>query len=78
MKQSWPNDAAREITLARKQLYERYAGQLMASVFVILVTERRHKMFLHDGLFEYFRSFDKFTYKGEWVTQSMACACDGK
>ena len=47
--------------LARKQLYERYAGQLMV---------------LHDGFLNIFRSFSQFTYKGEgslkaWLTRIM-------
>ena len=51
--------------LARKQLYERYAGQLMAICIRYIGDRETAQDVLHDGFLNIFRSFDKFTYKGE-------------
>lgn len=61
---------------ARKQLYEQYAGQLMA-VCVRYVGDREAAQdVLHDGFLRVFRSFGQFTYQGEgslraWLTRIM-------
>ena len=62
--------------LARKQLYERYAGQLMAICIRYIGDRETAQDVLHDGFLNIFRSFDKFTYKGEgslkaWLARVM-------
>ena len=55
--------------LARKQLYERYAGQLMA-ICIRYIGDRETAQDV---------SFFRQVYlQRRRVTQSMACACDGK
>ena len=63
--------------LARKQLYERYAGQLMAVCVRYTGDREVAQDVLHDGFLNIFRSFSQFTYKGEgslkaWLTRIMA------
>ena len=50
--------------LARKQLYERYAGQLMAICVRYTGDREVAQDVLHDGFLNIFRSFSQFTYKG--------------
>ena len=62
--------------LARKQLYERYAGQLMAICVRYTGDREVAQDVLHDGFLNIFRSFSQFTYKGEgslkaWLTRIM-------
>ena len=62
--------------LARKQLYERDAGQLMAICVRYIGDRETAQDVLHDGFLNIFRSFDKFTYKGEgslkaWLARVM-------
>ena len=62
--------------LARKQLYERYAGQLMAFCFCFFGVCVLVFVVLFVGFLNIFRSFDKFTYKGEgslkaWLARVM-------
>ena len=64
--------------LARKQLYERYAGQLMAICIRYIGDRETAQDVLHDGLFEYLSFFRQVYLQRRRVTQSMACACDGK
>ena len=49
--------------LARKQLYERYAGQLMAVCVRYTGDREVAQDVLHDGFLNIFRSFSQFTYK---------------
>lgn len=62
--------------LARRQLYERYAGQLMAVCVRYTGDREVAQDVLHDGFLNIFRSFSQFTYKGEgslkaWLTRIM-------
>lgn len=62
--------------LARKQLYERYAGQLMAICVRYTGDREVAQDVLHDGFLNIFRSFSQFTYKGEgslkaWLARIM-------
>ena len=62
--------------LARKQLYERSAGQLMAVCVRYTGDREVAQDVLHDGFLNIFRSFSQFTYKGEgslkaWLTRIM-------
>ncbi len=60
--------------LARKQLYERYAAQLMAVCIRYTGDRDVAQDVLHDGFLHIFRSFNQFDYKGEgslraWLTR---------
>lgn len=62
--------------LARKQLYERYAGQLMAICIRYVGDREVAQDVLHDGFLNIFRSFGQFAYKGEgslkaWLSRVM-------
>ncbi|MGL5272367.1 MAG: RNA polymerase sigma factor [Phocaeicola sp.] len=62
--------------LARKELYERYAGHLLAICIRYLGDREIAQDVLHDGFILLFRSFDKFTYQGEgslkaWMSRIM-------
>lgn len=62
--------------LARKQLYERYAGQLMAICVRYTGDREVAQDVLHDGFLQIFRSFGQFTYRGEgslraWLARIM-------
>ncbi len=59
---------------ARKQLYECYAGQLMAVCIRYTGNREAAKDVLHDGFLQIFRSIQQFDYKGEgslraWMTR---------
>lgn len=61
---------------ARKQLYEQYAGQLMAVCLRYSGDRDLAQDILHDGFLKAFRSFHQFAYKGEgslraWLTRIM-------
>ncbi|MGL5980359.1 MAG: RNA polymerase sigma factor [Phocaeicola sp.] len=62
--------------LARKELYERYAGHLLAICIRYLGSREVAEDVLHDGFILLFRSFDKFTFQGEgslkaWMSRIM-------
>lgn len=62
--------------LARKQLYELYAPQLMAICVRYAGDRETAQDILHDGFLHIFRSFGQFTYKGEgslraWLSRVM-------
>lgn len=62
--------------LARKQLYERYAGQLMAICIRYVGDREVAQDVLHDGFLSIFRSFGRFAYRGEgslkaWLSRIM-------
>lgn len=63
--------------LARKQLYERYAGQLMA-ICIRYIGDRETAQDVCMMAFEYLSFFRQVYLQRRRVTQSMACACDGK
>lgn len=50
---------------ARKMLYERYGGGLMAICIRYTGDAESARDVLHDGFIRIFQSIDKFTYKGE-------------
>ena len=50
---------------ARKTLYERYAGLLMAICMRYIGDAEAAQDVLHDGFIRIFQSMDKFTYQGE-------------
>lgn len=62
--------------IARKKLYEHYAGR-MFSVCLRYITDREVAQdLLHDGFLKIFDSFDKFTWRGEgslraWMERVM-------
>lgn len=63
--------------LARKELYERYAGQMMAVCCRYISDREVAQDLLHDGFLKIFNAFDKFTYRGEgslkaWLSRIMA------
>ena len=51
--------------LARQQLYERYAGQLLAVCVRYVGDREAAKDILHDSFLKIFRSINGFTYQGE-------------
>lgn len=62
--------------LARKLLYERYAGHLMAICVRYTGNREAAQDVLHDGFLQIFRSFGQFTYLGEgslkaWMSRIM-------
>lgn len=62
--------------VARKELYELYAGQLMAICCRYAGEREVAQDLLHDGFLKAFNSFDKFTYRGEgslraWLSRIM-------
>ncbi len=66
--------------LARKQLYELYAGQMMAICCRYISDREMARDLLHDGFLKIFNSFDKFTYRGEgslkaWMSRIMVNIC---
>lgn len=61
---------------ARKELYERYAGQLLGICYRYVGDKDTAEDLLHDGFIKVFDSFDKFTYRGEgslraWLSRLM-------
>lgn len=62
--------------LARKELYERYAGRLLAVCLRYIPNRMEAEDLLHDGFLKIFSSFDKFTWRGEgslraWMERLM-------
>lgn len=62
--------------VARKEFYERYAGQMMAICYRYVGDRELAQDLLHDGFLKAFGSFDKFTYRGEgslkaWLSRIM-------
>lgn len=62
--------------LARKELYERYAGHLLAICVRYIGDREIAQDVLHDGFILLFRSFDKFTFQGDgslkaWMSRIM-------
>ena len=63
--------------LARRQLYERYAGKLMAICMRYMGNREEAEDLLHDGYIKLYYSFDKFEWQGEgtlpaWMARVMA------
>ncbi len=63
--------------MARKQLYERYAGKMMAICMRYMGNRQEAEDLLHDGYIKLFGSFDKFEWQGEgtlpaWMARVMA------
>lgn len=63
--------------LARRQLYERYAGKLMAICMRYMGNREEAEDLLHDGYIKLYGSFDKFEWQGEgtlpaWMARVMA------
>lgn len=63
--------------LARKELYERYAGRMMAVCMRYVGSRETAEDLLHDGFLKIFSSFDKFSWRGEgslraWMERVMA------
>jgi len=61
---------------ARKEFYERYAGQMFGICFRYAGDRDTAQDLLHDGFIKAFSSFDKFTYRGEgslraWLSRLM-------
>lgn len=62
--------------VARKQLYEQFADQLMTVCIRYCGDRDTAQDILHDGFLKAFRSFNQFQYKGEgslraWLTRIM-------
>lgn len=62
--------------VARKELYELYAGQMMAICLRYIADRDIAQDVLHDGFLKIFKSFDKFAYRGEgslkaWLSRVM-------
>ena len=63
--------------LARRQLYERYAGKMMAICMRYMGNREEAEDLLHDGYIKLYGSFDKFEWQGEgtlpaWMARVMA------
>ena len=63
--------------VARKQLYERYAGKMMAICMRYMGNREEAEDLLHDGYIKLYGSFDKFEWQGEgtlpaWMARVMA------
>lgn len=61
---------------ARKQLYEQYAGRMLAVCLRYVADRDTAQDLLHDGFIKIFDSFDKFTWRGEgslraWMERIM-------
>lgn len=61
---------------ARKELYERYGGSLMAICLRYIGDRESAKDVLHDGFIRIFQSMGQFTYQGEgslkaWLSKVM-------
>lgn len=61
---------------ARKQLYEQYAGRMLAVCLRYVSDRDTAQDLLHDGFIKIFDSFDKFTWRGEgslraWMERIM-------
>lgn len=62
--------------LARKELYERYAGRMLSVCFRYAGDRETAQDLMHDGFLKLFNSFDKFTWRGEgslraWMERVM-------
>ena len=62
---------------ARRQLYERYAGKMMAICMRYMGNRQEAEDLLHDGYIKLYASFDKFEWQGEgsltaWMGRVMA------
>ena len=51
--------------LARKELYERYAGRMLSVCLRYAGDQETAQDLMHDGFLKLFDSFDKFTWRGE-------------
>lgn len=56
--------------LARKELYERYAGRMFGICLRYAGNREVAQDLLHDGFLQLFGSFDKFAYRGEGSLQA--------
>ncbi|WP_298073029.1 sigma-70 family RNA polymerase sigma factor [uncultured Bacteroides sp.] len=61
---------------ARRELYERYAGRMLALCLRYSGNREVAEDLLHDGFLKLFSSFDKFTWRGEgslraWIERVM-------
>ena len=62
--------------IARKELYEQYAGQMLGICYRYIGDRETAEDLLHDGFIKAYSSFDKFTYRGEgslkaWLSKLM-------
>lgn len=62
---------------ARRQLYERYAGKMLAICMRYLGNREEAEDLLHDGYIKLYGSFDKFEWQGEgtlpaWMSRVFA------
>lgn len=62
--------------LARKELYERYAGRMLCVCLRYAGDRETAQDLMHDGFLKLFDSFDKFTWRGEgslraWMERVM-------
>lgn len=62
--------------LARKELYERYAGRMLGICLRYSGDRETAQDLMHDGFLKIFGSFDKFTWRGEgslraWMERVM-------
>jgi RNA polymerase sigma-70 factor (ECF subfamily) len=62
--------------LARRQLYEQYAGRMFVICFRYAGNRETAQDWVHDGFLKIFYSFDKFIYRGEgslraWMERVM-------
>ncbi len=61
---------------ARRELYERYAGRMLALCERYVGSREEAEDLLHDGFLKLYSSFDKFTWRGEgslraWIERVM-------
>ena len=62
--------------LARKELYERYAGRMLSVCLRYTGDRETAEDLMHDGFLKLFNSFDKFTWRGDgslraWMERVM-------
>ena len=62
--------------LARKELYEQYAGRMLGVCLRYAGDRETAQDLMHDGFLKLFDSFDKFTWRGEgslraWMERVM-------
>ncbi|NDV66229.1 RNA polymerase sigma factor [Bacteroides sp. 224] len=62
--------------LARKELYERYAGRMLGVCLRYMGDRETAQDIMHDGFLKIFSSLDKFTWRGEgslraWIERVM-------
>lgn len=63
--------------LARKELYERYAGRMLSVCLRYAGDRETAEDLMHDGFLKLFDSFDKFTWRGDGCT-GVDGACYGE